>query len=80
MVHRRGWDVEVVDRSELATSNFLSRDAALAHARALEPEWIELGEVVPAQGSLPQHHRWTTLRRRPDGGYAAAGLNWGGKV
>ena len=68
----------MVEGQEPETSNFPSREAALAHARSLEPEWIEVGEVVPASAHLPQHHRWTTLRRRADGAYAPAGLSWGG--
>ncbi len=79
MVHRRGWDVELVDGSQPETRNFESREAALVHARSLGPEWIELGEVVYATPQLPQHHRWTTLRRKPDGAYAPTGLSWGGK-
>jgi hypothetical protein len=89
VVHRQGWDVETVDESgdesgrgdrglPVRTENFASREEALARAREGGPDWIELGEVVPASGEVAQHHRWTTLRRLPDGSYAASGLSWGG--
>ena len=80
VVHRRGWDVEEVgEKGEVASSNFASKEQALEHACSLGPDWIEVGEVVYATSEAPQHHRWTTLRRRPDGGYAASGLVWGGR-
>jgi hypothetical protein len=81
VVHRRGWDVELVREAqpEPETSNFPDRAAALEFAIANAPEWIEVGEVVPAQGDVPQHHRWTTLRRAGDGSYAESGLAWGGR-
>jgi hypothetical protein len=81
VVHRRGWDVEEVtaeNPAEPSTRNFRSREEALAHARELEPDWIEVGEVVAASEQTPQHHRWTTLRRGSDGKYTASALNWGG--
>ena len=76
VVHRQGWDVELVERGE--TRNFPAKRDALEFARSLEPEWIEIGEVVPAAPGLPQHHRWTSLRRSPDGAYAESRLAWGG--
>jgi hypothetical protein len=76
VVHRQGWDVELVGGGE--KRNFGTRDEAVAFAEGEQPDWIELGEVVPAAGEVPQHHRWRTLRRRPDGSYAEVGLNWGG--
>ena len=80
VVHRQGWDVEKVgEKGDVKVENFATRNVALAHARAMEPDWIEVGEVVYATPDAPQHHRWTTLRRRPDGSYAASGLAWGGK-
>ena len=79
VVHRRGWDVERVgEKGDVETGNFPSREAALEHARSLGPEWIEVGDVVPATPEAPQHHRWTTLRRRADGTYSGSGLAWGG--
>ncbi len=66
-------------RPEPETSNFPERDIALEFAIANLPEWIEVGEVVPAQGDVPQHHRWTTLRRGSDGSYQDSGLAWGGR-
>ena len=77
VVHRQGWDVELVDREE--KRNFASREDALGFAESLEPEWIEVGVVVPEREGRPQHHEWQTLRRRPGGGYAPSGLSWGGK-
>jgi hypothetical protein len=79
VVHRIGWDLEVVgEAGSVETSNFPDREKALQHARGLEPGWIELGEVVPATETVPQHHRWTTLRRQADGSYQASRLNWAG--
>ncbi len=77
VVHRQGWDVELVE--EGAKLNFASRAEALAHAEAQAPDWIELGVFVAGTESAPQHHEWTTLRRQPDGGYAESGLSWGGR-
>jgi hypothetical protein len=80
VVHRKGWDVEEVgEKGDVSSRNFASRDLALEHARSLEPDWIEVGEVVHATPDVPQHHRWTTLRRRADGSYASSGLVWGGR-
>lgn len=76
VVHRQGWDVELVESEE--KHNFPNREEAIAFAEGSRPDWIEVGEVVPAQGSVPQHHRWRTLRRRADGAYHEMGLNWGG--
>jgi hypothetical protein len=79
VAHRRGWDVEIVrDGGEVETANFPDRAQALEHARALNPDWIEVGEVVLASAETAQHHRWTTLRRQPDGSYQSSGLRWGG--
>jgi hypothetical protein len=82
VVQRQGWDVELVRDAaagaELETRNFPDRDQALEFARGLAPEWIEVGEVVPAAGQVPQHHRWTTLRRGPDGSYTDSALGWAG--
>lgn len=77
VVHRQGWDVELVESG--GKRNFPSRREALAFAQAEGPEWIELGEVVPGTPEVPQHHRWKTLRRGPDGRYAESGLSWGGR-
>ncbi|MGH7777836.1 MAG: hypothetical protein ACREPI_11770 [Candidatus Dormibacterales bacterium] len=76
VVHRQGWDVEVVDRGE--TRNFGARREALSFAESLEPDWIEVGEVVAAVPGVPQHHRWTSLRRNAAGVYAESRLAWGG--
>jgi hypothetical protein len=80
VVHRKGWQVEEVgEGGAVSTRSFAGREDALAFARSLEPDWIELGEVVYATAEAPQHHRWTTLRRRPDGTYAPSPLAWGGR-
>jgi hypothetical protein len=76
VVQRRGWDVELVAAEQ--TRNYPTRDAAMEFAFAQAPEWIEVGEVVAAGSEAPQHHRWTTLRRGPDGMYRTSQLNWGG--
>ena len=76
VVQRRGWDVELVTAGE--TRNYPTREAAMEFALAQAPDWIEVGEVVAATSEAPQHHRWTTLRRGPDGAYRASLLNWGG--
>ncbi len=79
VVHRIGWDLEVVGtEGQIDTSNFADRQGALDRARDLQPDWIEVGEVVPAAGDVPQHHSWTTLRRQRDGSYQPSALNWAG--
>jgi hypothetical protein len=81
VVHRRGWDVEEVgEGGAVETRNFGAREQALEFAQSLAPDWIEVGEVVYATSEAPQHHRWTTLRRRADGTYAASPLAWGGRT
>jgi len=77
VVHRQGWDVELVEQGR--KRNFPSQEEALAFAESQQPDWIELGVVVQATGGLPQHHQWTTWRRQPDGRYAGSGLSWGGR-
>jgi len=80
VVHRQGWDVErVAPGRDVEKRTLATREAALEFARGLSPDWIEVGEVVPATGAVEQHHEWTTLRRQPDGSYAPSGLRWGGK-
>lgn len=76
VVQRQGWDVEFIERG--AKENHASRAEALAAAQAANPEWIELGEVVPESEGTPQHHRWQTLRRTAAGEYEPSGLAWGG--
>jgi hypothetical protein len=78
VVHRQGWDVELVEGAGVRKENFPDREAALEYARSLSPDWIELGEVEFAHDDVPQHHRWTTLRRNLDGSYAPSNLKWGG--
>ena len=68
VVHRQGWDVELVDRG--VTRNFPSREEAMAFAQGERPDWIEVVEVV---------YPTETLRRRQDGTYQDSGLGWGGR-
>jgi hypothetical protein len=79
VAHRKGWEVEVVRAGqpvEVETLN--SREAALARAASLQPDWIEVGDIV-GLGTDSQHHAWSTLRRRSDGSYAASDLHWAGR-
>ncbi len=79
VAHRQGWDVERVgEGGEVSTQTLASREDALDYARSLEPEWIEVGDIA-GLGTPGQQHRWTTLRRHPDGSYGPSGLRWGGK-
>lgn len=78
IAHRKGWEVEVVRAGEPpAVETFESREAALAKAESIAPDWIEVGDIV-GLGTESQHHRWSTLRRSADGTYLASGLRWGG--
>jgi hypothetical protein len=77
VVRRRGWEVELVESGEVRV--FDSREAAMAFAQTLNPDWIELGVVALQSETAPQHHRWTTLRRQSDGSYRDSGLGWGGR-
>lgn len=54
---------------------FASRAEALAYAESLEPDWIEIGDIV-ALDTPAQQHSWTTLRRGADGRYQASQLRW----
>ncbi|HLH67652.1 MAG TPA: hypothetical protein VKY90_01120 [Candidatus Dormibacteraeota bacterium] len=76
VVQREAWEVEVPEGER---RSFASRREALTFAASLEPAWIEVGTVVPEREGVPQHHRWTTLRRTGDGSYATSGLRWGGR-
>ena len=69
------WWVETPE-SPAPSLPFPSREEAMEAARARSPEWLELGEVVPASGSTPRHHRWTTLRRDAGGAYRPSPLGW----
>ena len=55
-----------------------SREEALAYAESMEPDWIEVGDIV-GLGTSAQHHSWTTLHRQADGSYAQSALRWGGR-
>lgn len=82
VVHRQGWDVELIEpgSAQPERSNFGDRESALEFARSRRPEWIEVGVVVPESADAPQHHEWRTLRRDQHGGYTDSGLGWGGKA
>jgi hypothetical protein len=78
VVHRQGWEVEVVRADQQVETEILaSREEALSRAESIAPDWIEVGDIV-GLGTAEQHHSWTTLRRRPDGSYGQSGLHWGG--
>lgn len=80
VAHRRGWDVEQIGQAgAVQTDTVATREEALALARSLNPDWIEVGDIV-GLGTDSQQHSWTTLRRGPDGSYAPSGLRWGGKA
>jgi hypothetical protein len=77
VVHREGWDVELVE--EGLVCNFATREQALACATEQEPAWIEVGEVSMMSADEAGAHIWTTLQREQDGGYRESGLSWGGR-
>lgn len=57
------------------SQTFTTRDEALSYAESLEPDWIEIGDIV-AIDTPAQQHSWTTLRRGADGSYQASRLRW----
>ena len=74
VAHRHGWEVEIVQSARLVESESLaSREEALAYAKSLGPDWIEVGDII-GLGTSAQQHSWTTLRRRPDGSYEPSPL------
>jgi hypothetical protein len=76
VTNRHGWEVEVVEPTGVVQSQTLaSRDEALAYAQSLDPEWIEIGDIVDLDTSA-QQHSWTTLRRGTNGSYAPSLLRW----
>jgi hypothetical protein len=79
VAHRQGWEVEVVQHAGVVESETLaSREEALAYAKSLGPDWIEVGDIV-GLGTPAQQHSWTTLRRGADGLYAPSTLKWQAK-
>lgn len=72
------WWLETPD-SAAPSLRFPNRAEAMAAARSRAPEWLEVGEVVPATGTAPRHHRWTTLRRDAGGQYRPSALGWAGR-
>lgn len=76
VVHRQGWEVEVVgDGGAVVAATRGTRREALDDAMALAPDWIEVGDIAGLD-TPGQHHEWTTLRRMRDGSYAASPLHW----
>lgn len=76
VANRHGWEVEVVGSAGAVESKtFASRDEALSYAESLEPDWIEIGDIV-ALDTPAQQHSWTTLRRAANGRYEASQLRW----
>jgi hypothetical protein len=76
VANRRGWEVEVVGSGGVVeTKTLASRDEALAYAESLEPDWIEIGDIVGLD-SPGQQHAWTTLHRQENGSYAPSLLRW----
>ena len=74
VAHRHGWEVEIVESVRAVEPESLaSREEALAYARSLGPDWIEIGDII-GLGTSAQQHSWTTLRRRPDGSYEPSPL------
>jgi hypothetical protein len=79
IAHRHGWEVEVIRYGDVVESGTLaSREEALAYAESLDPDWIEVGDII-GLGTPAQQHSWTTLRRRADGSYAPSALKWQAK-
>lgn len=72
------WWLEVPG-SDAASLNFRNRAEAMDAARSRAPEWLEVGEVIPAGGTTSRHHRWTTLRRGANGEYRPSALGWAGR-
>lgn len=78
VVNRHGWEVEVVGSAGVVEVKTLaSRGEALEYAESLEPEWIEIGDIVGLDAPA-QQHSWTTLRRGDNGSYAPSLLRWYG--
>lgn len=76
VANRHGWEVEVVGSAGVVESKtFASRDEALAYAESLEPDWIEIGDIV-ALDTPAQQHSWTTLHRGANGTYETSLLRW----
>lgn len=72
------WVLETPD-SDAPPRTFSSQAEAMGVAVTRGPEWLEVGEVVPAGAVAPRHHRWTTLRRDAGGEYRPSALGWAGR-
>ena len=76
VAYRHGWEVEIVGSTGVvAAKTLVTRDEALAYAESLEPEWIEVGDIV-GLGTPAQQRSWTTLQRQKGGSYAPRLLGW----
>jgi hypothetical protein len=79
VANRHGWEVEVVGPAGVVESKTLaSRDEALAYAESLEPDWIEVGDIIGLD-TPTQQHSWTTLQRQESGSYSPSLLRWQAK-
>ena len=76
VAHRTGWQVEQFKGAGMVESFTLStREQALEYAMSLDPDWIEVGDIVGLD-TPDQHHAWSTLQRQADGSYAPSPLKW----
>lgn len=76
VAHRKGWQIELFRGHGMVESSVRNtREEALDRAMSLEPDWIEIGDIVGLD-QPEQQHVWTSLRRQPDGSYAPSPLRW----
>ena len=76
VAHRKGWEIETFKGAGVVeASTRRSREEALRLAMSLNPDWIEVGDIVGLD-TPDQHHAWSTLRRQADGSYAPSPLKW----
>lgn len=76
IAHRKGWQIETFTGAGVVESTTRgSREEALEYARSLDPDWIEIGDIVGLD-TPEQHHAWSTLRRQAGGSYAPSPLKW----
>lgn len=76
VAHRKGWQIETFKGAGVVESETReSREEALQYAMSLDPDWIEIGDIVGLD-TPDQHHVWSTLRRQADGSYVPSPLKW----
>ena len=76
VAHRKGWQIETFKGAGVVESSTQSsREEALEYAVSLNPDWIEVGDIVGLD-TPDQHHTWSTLRRQADGSYRPSPLKW----